>query len=121
MLLCNTHTAPPIVTAESALSTSLLGESFKIVFTITNDVPEVSPENTTWTFTSPLDGTTKILDDSEDERFQFSGDKLTLTISSASLLDSGVYTVRATNPAGSDSDLTSVSIYGEKDSLVAIE
>ena len=107
------HTAPPIVTAESQSSVTLVEEGFKIVFTVTNDVPKISPNDTTWTFTSPLDGTTKLFDDSLDERFQFSGDKLTLTISSVSLLDAGLYTVRAFNPAGSDDDFTRVVVYGE--------
>ena len=54
------------------------------------------------------------LDDSEDERFQYSADKLTLTITNVSLLDDGLYMVNAANPAGSDSDYTRLTVYGEQ-------
>ena len=92
---------------------TLLGEGFKIVFSISNDVPEVSPADTTWTFTSSRSGVEVVLNESSDGRIRFSDDKLTLTINSVSLLDDGVYRVSATNPAGSDSDLTTVSVYGK--------
>ena len=106
-------TAAPIVTAETQSDVTLLGEGFKIVFSIANDVPEVLPTDTTWTFTSSRSGTEVVLDDSSDQRFQFSDDRLTLTVTNASLLDDGVYRVRATNPAGSDSDFTGIDVYGE--------
>jgi hypothetical protein len=53
------------------------------------------------------------LDDSADPRFDFSSDMLTLTVMSASLLDGGVYALRASNPAGSNRDSTTVTVYGE--------
>ena len=109
------RTAPPIVTAETQTAIALTGDDLKIVFTIAGDVPEVSPMNITWQFTATRgDGVTRDLDDSIDEQFQFSADKLTLTIRDVSLLDDGVYTVRAANPAGSDSDYTRLTVYGEE-------
>ena len=107
--------APPIVTAETQAAIALTGEGFKIVFAIASDIPKVSPIDVTWRFTPTRGGgVTRDLDDSADQRFQFSPDRLTLTISGVSLFDDGVYTVGATNPAGSDSDYTRLTVYGEE-------
>ena len=95
------------------LTQAQTGEDFKLVFAISNDIPQVSPSDITWTFTSSLSGQETVVDDSADQRYEFSSDMLTLTVMSGSLLDDGVYTVRANNPAGSDSDSTRVAIYGE--------
>ena len=107
------YIAPPIVSAEAQLTEVLLGEDFKVVFTISNDIPLVLPSDITWTFTSSLSGLETVLDDSTDRRFDFSSDMLTLTVTSALLLDDGVYTVRARNPAGPSSDYTRITVYGE--------
>ena len=101
------------MTADTQSDITLLDEGFKIVFSIANDVPEVLPTDTTWTFTSSRTGVEVALNDSSDQRFRFSDDRLTLIVTTASLLDEGVYRVQATNPAGSDSDLTSITVYGE--------
>ena len=92
----------------------LTGEDFKLVFAIF-DNPQVLPSNRTWTFTSSLHGQEMIIGDTENQRFEFSSDMLTLTITGVSLLDDGIYTVRAHNPAGSDSDSTRVTVYGERE------
>ena len=102
------------MSAETQLTEALTGDDLKLVFTISNDIPKVLPSDMTWTFTSSLTGVETRLDDSADQRFQFSSDGLTLTIMSASLLDDGVYTVRASNPAGSSSDYTRVTVYGKR-------
>ena len=84
------------------------------MFAISNDIPQVLPSDITWTFTSSLSGLEAAFDDSADPRFEFSSDMLTLTVTSASLLDDGVYAVRASNPAGYDKDSTRVIVYGER-------
>ena len=84
------------------------------MFAISNDIPQVLPSNITWTFTSSLSGLEAEFDDSADPRFDFSSDMLTLTVTSASLLDDGVYAVRASNPAGYNKDNTRVTVYGER-------
>ena len=103
------------MSAEAQLTETLLGEGFKVVFAISNDIPRVLPSDITWTFTSSLSGLEIALDDSADQRFGFSSDMLTLTVTSASLLDDGVYTVRASNPAGSDDDYTKITVFGERE------
>ena len=84
------------------------------MFAISNDIPQVLPSNITWTFTSSLSGLEAEFDDSADPRFDFSSDMLTLTVTNASLLDDGVYAVRASNPAGYNKDNTRVTVYGER-------
>ena len=101
------------MSAEAQQTDALLGDGFKIVFAISNDIPQVLPSDIMWTFTSSLSGLETALDDSADPRFEFSSDMLTLTVMSASLLDDGVYAVRASNPAGYDRDYTRITVYGE--------
>lgn len=98
----------------------LTGEDFKLVFVISNDIPLVLPRDITWTFTSSLSGLETAIDDSADQRFDFSSDMLTLTIMGASLLDGGEYRVRANNPAGFDSDSTTVAVYGERERIKSL-
>ena len=85
------------------------------MFAISNDIPQVLPSDITWTFTSSLSGVETAFDDSADPRFEFSSDMLTLTVTRASLLDDGVYTVQTSNPAGYDKDYTRVTVYGERE------
>ena len=96
------------MSAETQLTEVLTEENFSIVFTVSNDIPRVLPEDTVWTFTSSLSGKEVVIDNSTDERFQFSSRKLTLTITGASLLDEGVYSLRTSNPAGFSSDYSRV-------------
>ena len=102
------------MSAETQLTQVLTGEDFKLVFAIF-DNPQVLPSDKTWSFISSHSGQETIIDDSADQRFEFSPDMSTLTIMSVSLLDDGVYTVRANNPAGSDSDSTRVTVYGKRE------
>lgn len=124
--------AVPVVTAitESPL-VAVFGRSATLSFSVTEDIPPVTPEGIVWMFREMTVGSGgsgesgesgdsgeneesgevqgHVLD-SEYSRYIFSEDRRTLTIFPVHDSDEGLYTLMATNAAGSDSNSISVDV-----------
>ena len=87
----------------------LVNDSAMITFAIEQDSPPVALDGIQWLFndTQINDGSRSLSD-----RYTFSPDLLTLTISSVQHSDEGYYTMIATNAAGFDEDTVSLNIEG---------
>ena len=90
---------------------SLLGvvTSVMLNFTIVDDFPKVQLQNIIWRFNNTV---LNNLTMPSDSRYSFSMDLLTLTISNLQHKDEGVYTVTATNEAGTNSTSINVEVEG---------
>ena len=75
-------------------------------FNITQDHPPVTPDGIVWTFNG-----TK-LNFNNSSRLTFSADRRSLTISRLNLSDEGLFTMTASNPAGSDTASIFVDVEG---------
>ena len=83
----------------------LIKNDITLYFSIEEASPQVLLEDIQWTY----DGA----DLQEDgEHVFFSVDRLAVTITNLSLSDEGVYSLVATNPAGSDSATIAVDVQG---------
>ena len=84
----------------------LLNEPVTLQFSIMGDSPLVLVESIRWTF--------KDIELVEDigGRIMFSENRLSLTITNLNLSDEGVYTLTATNPAGSSSESIFLDVEG---------
>ena len=92
--------------------------SVNLTFTITDASPVVQPQNIQWTFTDVNGNSFDIPTNSTTITFSnlmgvFSGDRLSLTLSSVNNSFEGIYTITATNAAGSDSAVVELVIEGQ--------
>ena len=78
-------------------------------FVIQDASPPVRPENIYWTFVTN-NGSVSI---EPSSRFQFSTDRLTLTINEITDKDEGFYLLFASNPAGSDEGSLFLEVQGK--------
>ena len=85
--------------------TSLIKNNITLNFSIEADSPPVLLEDIQWSY----DGV-ELQEDGE--HVLFSVDRLAVTITNLSLSDEGVYSLMATNPAGSDSATITVDVQG---------
>ena len=83
----------------------VFGKSITLQFNITKDNPLVIPGNIKWQF----NGTNLVGGD----RVVFSDNRFSVTLSNLSLSDEGIYTVTASNPAGSDMDSLFLDVEGK--------
>ena len=79
-------------------------------FLIENANPPVLPKDIQWMFAG-----SELQEDGK--HVVFSADRLSVTITNLSLSDEGVYSLMATNPAGSDSATIMVDVQGMYGSL----
>ena len=82
----------------------VFGKSITLQFNITKDNPLVIPDNIQWQF----NGTDLVGGD----RVVFSENRFSVTLNQLSLSDEGIYTVTASNPAGSDTDSLFLDVEG---------
>ena len=92
--------------------------SVNLTFTITDASPVVQPQNIQWTFTNVNGNSFDISTNSTTITFSnltgvFSGDRLSLTLSNINNSFEGIYTITATNAAGSDSAVVELVIEGQ--------
>ena len=92
--------APPSVSASGPFSqlTALIGFNTTISFLV-KAAPLVTPSDIEWLFQDSSNEVTEIL---STERYSFSEDKLSLTISSVREEDEGQFTLTAANALGQD-------------------
>ena len=110
--LCSSP-VPPRVTPVSDLSNIVLwGDSFTIVFSISNAQPQVVPDGITWLFVPASGGNSTNLTRDTPDGFSFSEDRLELTINSISLENEGMYTMKAENPGGANQASVSIEVRG---------
>ena len=88
----------------------VVNNSVLLQFAISEDFPKVQISNIFWTFNgSILNNLTNTL---TDLRYNFSGNLLNLTISLLQHRDEGVYTLTASNEAGTNSSSINLQIEG---------
>ena len=107
--------APPFV---QSISPQTISESITrpivLEFNISGDVPPVSLDNIRWTFND-----IELMEDIGG-RITFSENRLSLTITNLNLSDEGVYTLTATNPAGSSSASIFLDVQGNTHKFILI-
>ena len=97
----------PVVTSNLTSGViGLLNESITLQFSIIYDSPLVLVESIRWTFND-----VELVEDIGG-RITFSDNRLSLTITNLNLSDEGVYTLTATNPAGSSSENIFLDVQG---------
>ena len=99
--------AAPSVRAINATLTGLKGKEITLRFEVVHAAPLVVPEGIAWMF-----GTSVI--NESDNRFQFSEDRLSLTISDLEFDDDGTYHFTATNVFGHDTKSLVLTVDGKK-------
>ena len=113
---------PPTVEAVQGRVVGIQAMSVTLSFTISHASPEVLTENIQWTFRDVNGISFNILTDSTTTTFSnlmgvFSGDRLSLTLSGLNNDFEGMYTLTATNEAGSDSAVVELVIQGQGSNL----
>ena len=104
--------AVPVVAAVSESVISAVEDgSVVLTFTISMDSPPVATEDITWIHQT-VDGSFSDITNSSSQRFTFSPDRLSLTISELMKSDEGIYTLTAANQAGSNSSFIVLNIEG---------
>ena len=96
-------TVPPKVSAVANKTIALIAVSTHLQFFIEEANPPVHPEDIQWMFAG-----TELQEDGE--HVVFSADRLAVTITNLSLSDEGIYSLMATNLAGSDSATIMVDV-----------
>ena len=105
ILFCSHGTVPPEVKAAQTFVIAVIRKDVYLQFLLENADPPVLPQDIQWMFAG--------VELQEDrEHVMFSSDRLSVTITNLSLSDEGVYSLTATNPAGSDSDTIIVDVQG---------
>ena len=87
------------------------GDQAFLVFEILEAIPPVSTENITWYFTG-ISGRTILSCSNHSERYNFSSNCLTLTISNVTASDGGLYEVFASTRAGNGSGKIILKVSG---------
>ena len=87
------------------------GDQAFLVFEILEAIPPVSTENITWYFTG-ISGRTILSCSNHSERYSFSSNCLTLTISNVTASDGGLYEVFASTRAGNGSGKIILKVSG---------
>ena len=92
-------------------------ENVNIQFSIINDSPQVQTSDIQWFFLEDRDNASEFLDITDDNTIgstvlSFSDSLLTLKLSGLTQEAAGIYRLVATNPAGIDSNYTSLTIEG---------
>ena len=98
-------TAPPIVTRGPSPIVGVVGSNVTLQFNITGDIPPVNSSDIYWF----INGSSLRV----NERFMFSTDRLSLTITDLSFHDEGSYHLTASNPAGTSNNSIYVDIQGK--------
>ena len=94
-------------------STTISGRTVSISFSIYG-YPSVLTDAVSWRFTSSQTGSNGMdISQATDDRYTFSPDRLTLTISNSNLQDDGMYTLMAGNPVGNQSSSVTLRVVGE--------
>ena len=84
-------------------------------FAVDNASPDVTAENTVWQFLKTGGGsTTTTITEDADNRYMFTENRRSLTITNLTHNDEGQYTISVKNPAGSYMFSISLQIEGEK-------
>ena len=104
-IFASTTTVPPKVTPVANETIGLITMSVHLQFSIEEATPPVALEDIFWMF-----GDSELQEDGE--HVMFSANRLSVTITNLSLSDGGVYSLTATNPAGSDSAHIMVEVQG---------
>ena len=113
---------PPRVTPITDLNNIVLwGDSFTIVFSISNAQPQVVPGGIAWLFVPASGGNSTNLTRDTPDGFSFSEDRLELTIDSVALENEGTYTMKAENPGGANQASVSIEVRGMCYELRALE
>ena len=101
---------PPLVLVEgTATRLGVVNNSVSLSFIVVNDSPEVELQNIQWSFNGTvLNNVTT----PSDPRYSFSNDLMNLTIRSLQHMDEGLYTLTATNEAGTNSSSVNLQIEG---------
>ena len=111
---------PPTVQAVQGRIAGVLETSVTLSFTILDAYPEVQTENIQWTFSNLNGSSFDIPTNSVSTNFSiltgvFSGHRLSLTLLGLTSDFEGMYTMTATNEAGSDSAVVELVIEGQCD------
>ena len=108
--------SPPIVPANvTPITPSPLfgveGQNIILTFSITQDDPKVNTSNIRWTFR----GTSGLLDitESGDQHYQLMNERRSLTITQLTSAHQGVYTLYATNEAGTRFNSINLQLQGK--------
>ena len=109
---------PPTVQAVQRRIVGIEMMSVTLAFTISGASPEVQTENIQWTFRDLNGNSFSIPTNSLTTNFSnltgnFSGDRLSLTLSGLNNSFEGMYTMTATNEAGRDSAIVELVIEGQ--------
>lgn len=102
----------------SVSNTALENTSVVLSFSITTGFPPVSSEGIQWLF-QLRKGAVMDITLSTDPRLSYSPDRLSLTLTGITYFEEGVYTVIASNAAGSGNASILLNIESEGNSLIA--
>ena len=101
---------PPLVLVEgTATRLGVVDNSVSLTFTVVNDSPKVELRNILWKFNGAI---LNNLTTPSDPRYSFSDDLMNLEIRGLQHMDEGVYTLTATNEAGTNSSSINLQIEG---------
>ena len=108
---------PPVVTASSQQQQGFEGERVTIDFSIEEASPEVEPSGVRWFFLrseEDIEATIEITEASTlgDATLEYSDTRLSLTISGLTQEVAGRYTITVSNPAGTGSAYTVLTVQG---------
>ena len=111
---------PPVVTPigssnQEAVSTrDIVSGTAVLAFEVSSAVPPVRLEDLMWSFTSDGGGAAVLLDyQASLPRHSFSSDRLNLSIANLSVGDAGLYSLTATNLAGSNCSSILLTVFGQ--------
>ena len=109
LYITNSSIVPPTVLAsQSDIVVGLVGDNITLEFTITRAFPQVLPDDIQLIFTNSSNVNSDISDSAIVD-----GNVLVLSIANIQNEDEGWYTVRASNPAGSDDDTVRFEVEGK--------
>ena len=104
----------PLIAVETR---DLSSTEISIEFSITRDYPSVEMDGIVWSYRESeesLETVNTTMLDSDDSRISFSGDLTTLTILDVNFFDAGLYTLSATNEAGTHNNTIELVVHGEE-------
>ena len=110
--MCVHFIVPPVVqpVLDSEYLVAVVNQSVVISFTVYDASPEIT--NVVWTFVNSSGYSGLLYPNSNSQKYIFSSDLLSVTISFVELSDEGKYSVMVENPAGSSSAVVTVDVQG---------
>lgn len=103
--------APIVVSTQTKEQIAFRDHNTTLTFIINQASPDVLPQDISWSFKDRFDRHSGLINGSHSH-YVFSFDRRSLHIVNLSTIDTGTYTLTATNPAGVSSDTISLNVQG---------